>query len=107
MSDQGDPGDYAVALRYDGVNAPRVTAKGAGELARRIRDIAAAHGIPLHQDPLLTALLSQVELDEEIPPGLYLAVAQVIAFAYLIAGKTPQAPENHPAPVEGPSHENE
>lgn len=79
----------AVALHYDGKNAPRVTAKGAGELAERIIALAKQHGIPLQENAPLVTLLAQLELGDEIPQALYLAVAEVIAFAYLLSGKTP------------------
>lgn len=81
--------DIAVALRYEGNGAPRVTAKGAGETAQRIRDIAAEQGIPLREDDDLVQLLTRVDLGEEIPPALYLAVAEVIAFAYYVTGRVP------------------
>ena len=79
--------DIAAALRYDGQGAPRLTAKGQAELAKQILEIARAHDIPLHTDPALAAVLSQLELGEEIPVQLYVAVAEVIAFAYLVSGK--------------------
>jgi flagellar biosynthesis protein len=81
--------DLAVALHYDGRNAPRVTAKGRGALAEQILALAEAHGVPLEQDPELAALLAQIPLGEEIPEALYLAVAEVIAFAYLLSGRRP------------------
>jgi len=84
------PPTSAVALRYDGVNAPRITAKGEGELAQRILEIAEEYGIPLHEDPDLLLLLSRLELGDEIPRALYVAVAQVIAFAYIVSGKVPK-----------------
>jgi flagellar biosynthesis protein len=86
---RNDGAGSAVALRYDGVNAPRVTAKGEGDVADRILQIAEAHGIPLHEDPALAALLSYVELGDEIPAQLYVAVAEVIAFAYYISDRYP------------------
>ncbi|MEJ2687599.1 MAG: EscU/YscU/HrcU family type III secretion system export apparatus switch protein [Gammaproteobacteria bacterium] len=79
----------AVALRYDGRNAPTVTAKGKGEVAERIAEMAREHDVPLHEDPQLAALLARVELGDEIPETLYRAVAEVIAFAYLLSGKYP------------------
>ncbi|NNJ92635.1 MAG: flagellar protein FhlB [Gammaproteobacteria bacterium] len=88
--------DLAVALNYDGQNAPRITAKGQNELARQILEKAEAADIPLKYDPELAAILSQIPLGEEIPENLYLAVAEVIAFAYFIAGKTPQDWKNPP-----------
>jgi flagellar biosynthesis protein len=86
--DQERP-DLAVALNYDGENAPRLTAKGQDELAKRIVELAKEHAVPLHQDPQLAAVLAQIPLGEEIPEALYRAVAEVIAFAYMISGKRP------------------
>jgi flagellar biosynthesis protein len=77
----------AVALRYDGTGAPRVTAKGKGVTAEQIVALAKAHGIPLYQDEPLAQLLSRLDLGDEVPRMLYLAVAQVIAFAYWVSGK--------------------
>ena len=88
-SDKSKPGELAVALKYDGENAPRLTAKGRGELADRILTLADEHDIPLHEDAELAALLSQIPLGDEIPQALYRAVAEVIAFAYLLSGKRP------------------
>lgn len=85
-----NPPDIAVALHYDGVNAPRVSAKGTGEVAGQIIDIAQRNDIPLHTDPALVKVLSNVPLGDEIPRELYLAVAEVIAFAYLLSGRQPQ-----------------
>ena len=81
--------DIAIALNYDQQNAPRVTAKGHDELARQIIDLAREHDIPLHNDPDLVALLARIPLGDEIPETLYRAVAEVIAFAYLLSGKFP------------------
>ena len=86
---QPDNQDIAVALHYDGENAPRVTAKGRGELAERILKAAEASDIPLQEDPELAAILAQVPLGNEIPENLYRAIAEVIAFAYLLSGKRP------------------
>ncbi len=79
----------AVALLYDGDNAPIVTAHGQGDLARRILDVAEHHGIPLESDPELAAVLAQIPLGDEIPEALYRAIAEVICFAYLVSGKRP------------------
>ena len=87
----------AVALSYDGHAAPRVTAKGQGAVAERILAIAEAHEIPLQQDPALITLLAQVELGDEIPPQLYVAVSRVLAFAYRIAGRAPPQSGDHSA----------
>lgn len=84
------PRELAVALKYDGTGAPRVTAKGGGPVAERIVELALQHDIPMQENAPLVQLLAQVELDTEIPPALYLAVAEVIAFAYYLSGKAPQ-----------------
>lgn len=81
--------DVAVALLYDGENTPRITAKGQGELAEQIIALAEEHGVPLHGDRELAALLSQIPLGDEIPETLYIAIAHVIAFAYMVSGKFP------------------
>ncbi len=89
MTDLEHEKSLAVALYYDGENAPRITAKGEGELARRILEIAKENNVPLEEDPALAAVLAQIPLGEEIPELLYRAIAEVIAFAYLVAGKMP------------------
>jgi len=81
--------ELAIALYYDEENAPRMTAKGEGDIARQILAIAEEHNIPLEDDPELAALLAQIPLGDEIPDALYHAVAEVIAFAYVVAGKFP------------------
>jgi flagellar biosynthesis protein len=79
----------AIALQYDGENAPIVTASGEGDIAEEIIRIAKEHGVPLREDMMLAALLGELELGEEIPPLLYRVVAEVIAYAYIISGKVP------------------
>lgn len=79
----------AVSLQYEGEGAPIVTAKGSGHIAEQILALAEEHQIPIKQDPQLTELLSQVELNQEIPEVLYEAVAQVLAFAFQISEKWP------------------
>ena len=78
------PPRKAGALRYAGQCSPRVTAKGQGFVAEEILARARAHDIPLHADAALVTLLSRLDLGEEIPETLYRAVAQVLAFAYLL-----------------------
>ena len=85
-----NPPDIAVALSYDGNSAPRVTAKGRGQTAEQIIDLAKEHNIPLHTDVVLVNVLSKISLGDEIPRELYLAIAEVIAFAYLLSGKRPR-----------------
>lgn len=92
MSDPNTPPprrELAVALKYDGIGAPRVTAKGTGDIADRIVALAIEHNIPMQENALLAHTLAQLELDAEIPPALYLAVAEIIAFAYYLSGKVP------------------
>ena len=97
MSDNSPQTDgLAVALLYDGENAPVVTAKGRGEVAQRILQLAEEHGIPLQGDPELAAILAQIPLGNEIPEALYRAIAEVIAFAYLVSGKRPPGFEASP-----------
>jgi flagellar biosynthesis protein len=78
----------AVALKWDGKAAPRVTAKGQGALAEQILALAREYEIPIQEDnEVLVSALAQIELGDEIPETLYVAVAQVIAFAYYLSGK--------------------
>ncbi|WP_323814572.1 EscU/YscU/HrcU family type III secretion system export apparatus switch protein [Cellvibrio sp. NN19] len=81
----------AVALYYDGKNAPHVSAKGTGEVAEQIIAIAQEHGVPLCDNSALVDLLVTLELGDEIPESLYIAVAYIIAFAYQLEGKKPDA----------------
>ena len=81
------PLPVAVSLRWDGKGAPRVTAKGKGEIAERIIELAEANGVPLREDQALVQVLSRIDLSQQIPPQLYVAVAEVIAFAYALSGK--------------------
>jgi len=90
----------AVALHYDGKEAPRITAQGTGELAEQIIALAKEHGIPLQEDAALVSLLSKLDLGDEIPQTLYMAVAEIIAFAYILNGKTPEGFEPSPEQTE-------
>ncbi|WP_029407208.1 EscU/YscU/HrcU family type III secretion system export apparatus switch protein [Thiomicrorhabdus sp. Milos-T2] len=81
--------DLAISLEYEGSGAPKVTAKGRGYIAQEIIEAAKANNIPIQQNEELVELLSQVELDQEIPEALYEAVAQVLIFAYQLSGKEP------------------
>jgi flagellar biosynthetic protein FlhB len=80
-----NPTHYAVALKYDqkARGAPKVVAKGADLMAAQIRNLAKGAGVPLlAAPPLARALYFSTNLEKEIPPGLYLAVAQVLAYVY-------------------------
>ena len=74
----------AVALKYDKKkqNAPKVTAKGEGKVANNIIKLAKENDIPIQEDKDLVEMLSKIELDKEIPPNLYKAVAEVFSFIY-------------------------
>ena len=73
----------AVALAYaPGDAAPKVVAKGRGLIAESIIERAKAHGIFVHESPELVALLLQVDLDAHIPPQLYVAIAELLAWLY-------------------------
>lgn len=75
----------AVALKYaQGDAAPTVVAKGRGLIADEIIARAKEHGVYVHESPALVALLAQVDLDQHIPPQLYLAVAELLAWLYRI-----------------------
>ncbi len=76
----------AVALAYEKPNAPRVTAIGRGELARKIIEVAQTNGVPITGNAELAAVLSTIELDQEIPAHLYRAVAEVLVYVLRIAG---------------------
>lgn len=74
---------YAVALAYGKTNgAPQVVAKGRGLIAQAIVERARQSGIFVHESEDMVGLLMQVELDQEIPPQLYLAVAELLAWLY-------------------------
>lgn len=97
-----NPTHFAVALRYDSdrMRAPRVVAKGADLIAARIRDVAAQHRVPtLSAPPLARALFHSTKLNHEIPAGLYVAVAQVLAYVVqLRAGAAVKPPGDLPIP---------
>ena len=76
----------AIGLAYDGVNAPQVIAKGFDELAEEIIAVAKEHGVMVHEDPLLSDSLARLNVGEEIPRDLYIIIAEIIAFAYLLDG---------------------
>jgi flagellar biosynthesis protein len=79
----------AVALEYGLNSAPMVTAKGDADVAEDIIAEARRRGVYVAEDPQLLALLSRLELGEEIPPQLYTAVAVVLSWAYWLKGMRP------------------
>jgi len=78
----------AVALKYlrGHMDAPRVVAKGRGSVAERILDLARAHGVPVHRDTDLAEVLVRLDLGDWVPPELYKAVAEVLAYLYRMNG---------------------
>jgi flagellar biosynthetic protein FlhB len=103
-----NPTHFAVALAYkSGMGAPTVVAKGMGEVARRIREVAAEHGVPmLEAPPLARALHRHVEIDQQIPGTLYAAVAEALAWVYQltswrqVGGQYPVPPRDLQVPPE-------
>ena len=103
-----NPTHFSVALSYkSGMRAPKLVAKGAGEVALKIRELGAEHGVPmLEAPPLARALHRHVELDQEIPATLYTAVAEVLAYVFQlnryheVGGAYPLPPRDLPVPAD-------
>ena len=88
-----NPTEFAIALKYDAdaMHAPKVVAKGQDLIAKRIREIAIEHGIPIvERKPLARALYKLVEVGQEIPEQFYSAVAEILAYVYELSGKLRQ-----------------
>jgi flagellar biosynthesis protein len=79
----------ALALEYGRNKTPKVSAKGEGELARRIIDEAKKHGIYVAEDPQLLSLLSKLDVGDEIPQDMYTAVAVILSWVYWLKGMKP------------------
>jgi flagellar biosynthesis protein FlhB len=104
-----NPTHFSVALKYDVAKggAPRVVAKGAGEVALRIRTLAAEAGVPLVEaPPLARALHKHVDLEQEVPARLFRAVAEVLAYVYQLNDafakgvEKPRPPDDLPVPAD-------
>ncbi len=95
-----NPTHLAIAIEYHkGMSAPKVLAKGAHHSAQRIVALARQHNIPIVQNiPLARAIFKRIEVDQEIPPDLYLAMAEVLAYVYRMKGMVPH--ENVTADVQ-------
>ena len=74
----------SAALTYSGEGAPRLVARGEGELADRIKATAEEFDIPIVEEAGLVQMLCQIPLGEEVPPALYVAVAEVLAHVFRI-----------------------
>ena len=79
----------ALSLEYDSNlnSAPKVTAKGQGEVAKKIIKLAKENNIPIKKDEDLVELLSKVELDKEVPENMYKAVAEIFSYIYKVTKK--------------------
>lgn len=80
----------AIALTYDGQQAPILSAKGDDELAEAILAIAREYEVPIYENAELVRLLARLELGDAIPEALYRCIAEIIAFAWYLQGKSPE-----------------
>jgi flagellar biosynthesis protein len=102
LKDKSSPRQQAVALAYqDGDGAPRVVAKGKGELAAQIIGRARDAGVFVHESKDLVALLMDVDLDRQIPPALYRAIAELLAWLYYVESAQVKGEPAPPAPTAG------
>ena len=76
----------AAAIKYDDKRdaAPKLTAKGRGSIAEKIIKLAMEHNIPIREDPALVQILSRLDIDEQIPPEIYKAIAEILVFVYSV-----------------------
>ncbi len=91
-----DDDKKAVALFYDGSQAPEISAVGSHALADRIISLAREHNIPIYENAPLVEMLAEQQWGERIPPELYRIVAEIIAFVYLLQGRRPQGWQEPP-----------
>jgi flagellar biosynthetic protein FlhB len=99
-----NPTHVAVAIRYQRreMAAPRVVAKGEGYIAQRIRELALEHAVPVvERKELARALYQAVEVGQEVPPELYQAVAELLAYVYRMAGRAGGGPSWDAGPLQG------
>ncbi|NMH59318.1 EscU/YscU/HrcU family type III secretion system export apparatus switch protein [Alteromonas ponticola] len=97
-----DKNKRAIGLRYGNKGdkqAPKVVAKGFGELAEEIITLAKESGVLIHEDPYLSEALATLDLGQEIPETLYYVIAELIAYSYVLQGKTPQGWNDTNPPV--------
>ena len=94
---EGSEHTQAAALKYHPPEdvGPRLVAKGRGELAERIIELAREHKIPIREDPDLIAVLSQLDLEKEIPAELYKPIAEILSFVYRVNEKARDAGDEH------------
>ena len=96
---------FAIALEYDGQQAPLVTAKGHDEIANQILRLAQENNVPIHLDKDLALVLDQIDLGEYIPEALYVVIAEILTFAYRLSGKHKDFMDDI-EPIEAPALEN-
>jgi flagellar biosynthesis protein len=80
----------AIALVYDGDQTPTLTAKGEGDLAEQIIQLAMEYEVPIYENAELAKVLARLELGDQIPEALYRTIAEIIAFAWYLKGKAPE-----------------
>lgn len=85
-----DKSREAIALVYDGDQAPTLTAKGEGDLAEQIIQLAMEYEVPIYENAELSKVLARLELGDQIPEALYRTIAEIIAFAWYLKGKAPE-----------------
>lgn len=85
-----DSATKAVALTYDGKHAPVISASGHSALAEDILRIARENEVPIYENADLVDILARLEVGDEIPELLYRAIAEIIAFVYMLKGKVPE-----------------
>lgn len=92
-----NPTHLAVAIKYEGDhNAPRVVAKGRRSRAQKIKALAKTHGVPVFRNVPLARALNRLDVDEEIPEALYVAVAEVLSLVYRLKEERPSQAESSP-----------
>ncbi len=97
MNREQNSSRQAIALRYSPKSdrAPKLVAKGRGYLADKILELARDHHIPIRHDHNLLQVLSRLDLNEEIPPDVYKAVAEILAFIYRLSNRQITKTENN------------
>lgn len=80
----------AIGLRYDGQQAPHVSSRGVGETAEQILAMAKEEGLYIHEDPQLLERLLGLQTGEQIPPALYVVIAEILAYSFLLQGRYPE-----------------
>ncbi|WP_024870850.1 EscU/YscU/HrcU family type III secretion system export apparatus switch protein [Tolumonas lignilytica] len=79
-----------IGLTYDGQTTPSVSHKASGSVAEQILKLAEKQGLYIHQDPELLERLSVLQDGDPIPPALFVIIAEILAYSYVLQGKTPE-----------------